>query len=449
MSSYPELFYDFHLVIPHATEAMVFLVVRDGKLRLPYLNSSISGFGSAWRINRAIHELYGISTTVRICIEEYYDPNTKTVHAIYLLNNHSPFWSPPSEGQWVSFEIVEKLELDLPWWHNQLTRWLTGTTLQTPWSKAGWLHGAIEWILAQLSQEDLLPVAPIEQRRAWQRSCILRVETKTGDIYFKALPKMFSHEILLLSDVMLNFPINVPDFLALDPDRNWMLMRDISGIPLMQVSDTFHFDEALLAYSCIQHHYIQQTSQLIRMGCPYRSLEKLSKDIRILFSDDATMLVGSSIVGLSKQEFAELQTRTAYFVELCDQLEQYKLPYTIDHGDLHGNNIHFANNRYVFFDWSDSSVTHPFLGIFSFVQDFQKRSPQSINAYHRLRDVYLSTWKDYCSLDELRKAFDLALPLSIIHRAVTHYQYILPYFDNKTELQWFVPWWIRQLLRNF
>lgn len=63
-----------------------------------------------------------------------------------------------------------------------------------PWARRGWITHAILWIDDQIAYLGVIRNGPIKQVRSWERSCILRIPTTVGYVYFKAVPRMFAHE---------------------------------------------------------------------------------------------------------------------------------------------------------------------------------------------------------------------------------------------------------------
>src|SRR5262249_30208646 len=56
------------------------------------------------------------------------------------------------------------------------------------WTRAEWWDEAVAWITDQLDQRGAGGIRQIEQIRAWEFSCVLRVRTGRDVLYFKALP---------------------------------------------------------------------------------------------------------------------------------------------------------------------------------------------------------------------------------------------------------------------
>ena len=86
-----------------------------------------------------------------------------------------------------------------------------------------WLEAAHAWIAGELGASIS---GPIEQPhvRAW--STVLRVPTDDGPVWFKANMPALSQEAAIVSVLVRRRPDLVPELLAVDLERGWMLQAD-------------------------------------------------------------------------------------------------------------------------------------------------------------------------------------------------------------------------------
>lgn len=95
-------------------------------------------------------------------------------------------------------------------------------------------------------------------------------------------------------------------------------------------------------------------------------------------------------------------------------------PETIQNDDLHDGNVFVRDGRFLFFDWGDACVSHPFftvavtLGSVRYGLDL----PEDARELYRLRDAYLEPWGRFAPLAELRRAFPSAYRLGTIGLAL-------------------------------
>ncbi len=98
-----------------------------------------------------------------------------------------------------------------------------------------------------------------------------------------------------------------------------------------------------------------------------------------------------------------------FVAELAATLEASAVPASLDHGDLHGNNlVPVADGSFRLFDWGDAVVAHPFatltttLGSIGYHAGVDPYGP----VVGPVRDAYLSAWADIAPAPDLRTSCD-------------------------------------------
>jgi aminoglycoside phosphotransferase (APT) family kinase protein len=158
----------------------------------------------------------------------------------------------------------------------------------------------------------------------------------------------------------------------------------------MQVESTGHVDE------------------LLATGCVDRRLGWLTGEIRELLGDD------DALAALGDGTVERLRELEPMFASLCRRLAEGPVPDALAHGDLHLANVARSGDGYIFFDWSDAGVTHPFLDLI----DIHGEKDPAVR--DRLRDAYLAPWSDFAPRERLLELWELASPLSSLNQAVSY-----------------------------
>ena len=86
--------------------------------------------------------------------------------------------------------------------------------------------------------------------------------------------------------------------------------------------------------------------------------------------------------------------RPSRFEELCAELADCDVPETIQHDDIHMNNVYARDEHLRVLDWGLASVSHPFVSLvatFRFLENRNKLAPDD-PWFGRLRDAYLEPW---------------------------------------------------------
>src|ERR1044071_9565887 len=109
-------------------------------------------------------------------------------------------------------------------------------------------------------------------------------------------------------------------------------------------------------------------------------------------------------------EYRSLRAGQTRFAAQCEQLAAYKLPATLTHEEVHENNVLLGDGRYVFTDWSDCSVGHPFFTMLVTLRAAAHwlHLDESGPELRHMRDAYLEPWTRFAPRDELLQALALA-----------------------------------------
>src|SRR5688500_11261085 len=90
-----------------------------------------------------------------------------------------------------------------------------------PWTDHPWKMEAERWI-----RDHTEVVGEIEQPHVEPWSTVMRVPSAEGDLWFKAVAPFAAFEPRLTALLAQVRPDRVPDVVAADFERAWMLMRD-------------------------------------------------------------------------------------------------------------------------------------------------------------------------------------------------------------------------------
>lgn len=296
------------------------------------------------------------------------------------------------------------------------------------WKQPAWLAGATRWIHARLDEQGISPAGEVEQPHVRWWSTVLRVPTSAGDLYFKANAPPHAFEAALLVILGGLRPGRVPGLVAADPQRGWLLMRD-GGTrrreELTSAADLVRWEELLPTYAELQLSVAPHVDELLAAGVPDERLAVLPAHLEQLLADRDTLLIDLPD-GLTSDEHERLRELAREFAATCDRLAAYGLPETLQHDDLHDGNVFVRDGRYVFFDWGDSAVSHPFHSLVVTLRAIAHRfelepgGPELL----RLRDAYLEPFAPYGSHDELAAASDLAHLTGTAARSLAWHRFV-------------------------
>lgn len=452
-SNTSDAYYDYSVIIPHPREDRILLFSTPSGWELPGFVPEELHVGVVDHINRAMKEKYGLDITILRCIYDDFDARTRTGRRVYAADNHTVGWMPPTNAVWIARSALNTIRMALPESQAVLEEWFSWmdkpSPLRVAWSNRKWFAEATDWIDSTLQKLGYERQGDLIQIRSWVRSCTLHVPTNKGHLFFKAVPTMFSYEPVVTRVLAQRYPSNAPEVIAVDVVRSWMLMKDIGGVPLSQVDNIIQWEEAMRHYALIQIDMAAHTQNLISLGCPDRHIDNMVSQLDRLVADTAAMFPGTD-ADLTSAEADLLNQLLPKLKSMCWKLLDYGIPLTLEHGDFWAGNIIAANQKYIYFDWSDSSISHPFFDMVYFLDHLERGKPAVENVEQRLLDIYLEAWQNYEGLSNLKTAFEIARPLAALHRALVYHRVILPSIEPraKWEMENELPTFIRLLLQR-
>ncbi len=442
------------LIIPHPTAPQVLILHDNGTWRLPRTQVDQQWPRMLDSVNAAIHQQLGIDVTILGQLVEHVDEVARQVHRTYLGENHSPDWTPPADGRWIGGTNLKEISFASPAQQAALAAHLAEVetdnlpVLRVPWTRPGWYATAVAWIQEQLTQlgyqltnsepfaEGSAVARPVQQVKHWFLACVMRTATNRGYVYFKASggSPLFAKEASAMYGLARLFPQYVPPPLAIDAEREWMLLVDFG--PEVGWGAGIEVRRAVLrCFGRLQIAAADHIDELLAIGCLDRRLDKLAAQIDPLFND-ATMLAY-----VSESQGEQLRALGPKLKAICAQLADYNVPQTLVHGDMHMSNVARQGESFRFFDWTDACIAHPFLDMIDILHE--KDAALQV----RLRDAYLAEWTAYEPIERLLELWTLARPLCALHQAVS-YQAILTHTELalKFEMAWAMPFWFGKIL---
>jgi hypothetical protein len=276
-----------------------------------------------------------------------------------------------------------------------------------PWAGRDWLPTAERWLAGALAETDYRPRGRVEQRKVWELSCVLRQPTDRGDVYLKANidAPLFGNEARAVETLFALFPGRVPMPVALDPARGWLVTPDLGEVIGWSATVDIR-EEVVREFARLQLGSAPHIDRLIDAGCLDRRPGWLAAQIPHWFA-------ATNTARWAPPDIAErLDAGIPRLVDLCRELDGLGLPPTLAHGDMHMSNVaRTPDGRYIFFDWTDACVAHPFIDLIEVAHERDEGNRV------RLRDAYLQEWSGYGDLD---RAWAIAEVLSRVNQAVSY-----------------------------
>lgn len=287
------------------------------------------------------------------------------------------------------------------------------------------LATATPWIDEQLATHGLRRTGPLGEPRVRAWSIVVSITTDGGRVWFKAPSRVTAHEIPLYPLLAEAGPDIVLQPLGISVERSWILLPD-GGTSLMHALSGDALFERLLdvlpRYAHLQRAITARVPAMLTMGVPdmrpatlpERFDEALEAAISLARDrgDDEDVLT-----------LANVRSRRPRFLDWCQALAASPVVPSIDHSDLHANNMLLPEEipgPARIYDWGDSVLAHPFSTLLVALRSLmdQLETTGDDPRLARARDAYLEPFTDMASLRELLELVDAACWTSIITRAL-------------------------------
>ncbi|WP_371189526.1 phosphotransferase [Thalassotalea maritima] len=277
------------------------------------------------------------------------------------------------------------------------------------WDSPEWIESAQTWVNENLKQRGVEPVGNLTKVSGWALGQIFKQNTKDGFYFFKAtafLP-LFSNESLLCLKLAELTPEYVPNTICCSESEQWMISRDFGG-GLPEGADITLWVEAFKTFAQLQKLSFNHINELIENGCLQREIHDIPKQLDEILSDNG-------IVRHLPEQFKIKRREIIFKVkQSVEALAKFNIPNTLVHGDLHIENIAKIGDRFLFFDWSDACISHPFIdGTYIFRMPEGKDKDIIVN-------TYLSQWSNLYKLEDLKSAWKQAELVCYTHQAISY-----------------------------
>lgn len=301
---------------------------------------------------------------------------------------------------------------------------------QQLWQDAEWRARVNEWARDALEKQNMRVVGELQETQVRPWSIVLHTLTDRGKIYFKAPPPVLAHELALTEKLAQWFPSQIPQVVAVERTECWWLARDGGEsirANLKATRDLGEWCAALRLYAKMQMKLAGRVDEMLALGVPDRRPRTLPAQFAALLQDTPMLRIDLP-KGISREEYARLGEMASPLAEWCGQLEESKIPNSLHHGDLNSSNVLKHEGQFVFVDWGDASVAHPFSSLRTALvsAEIVLDLPDNDAGTMPLRKAYLEAWTDYDSLENVRAEFRLAHRLSSLVSALSWYRDLVP-----------------------
>lgn len=297
-----------------------------------------------------------------------------------------------------------------------------------PWLAPGWLDEAQAWAEARLrthnirAESGLLPVKTIFA------GATFRMQTSAGLVYFKCHSPVYVREVAQTTLVAGWAPDKLPTVLGADPVRNDLLTREVPGPTLAAAGAPAPWFQAVRTYADLQVASLGRLQQP-QAQCLGDWRVTQIRDRMAALIDRLPALQTGYADPLTQDELARLRALAPALARRCDEVAAYGVPDTLEHGDLHAQNIILTgpDQSPVILDWALSGVTHPFMGLLKLLRSGSAAVQDQVEP---LIAAYLEAWRSYGTQQTLEDLLRLTAAWEPICHAYADAEWVEAYLQH-------------------
>ncbi|WP_420596188.1 phosphotransferase family protein [Deinococcus sp.] len=315
------------------------------------------------------------------------------------------------------------------------------------WQRPGGWAMMLRWLDEQLEAQGRPRSGEPEILKHWQISSLLRIPTSDEPVYLKAVPGFFGAEVRVTCWLSRELAGAAPPVLAADSARG-LLLLGYAGEELPGERDERSPQIAERQASLEQSLALVRHLATLQRASERRMAELCSEPLSLRRRDPAWLLTRLDDVlavplfligqaqGLTRQQADGVLALRPTLEAALRALASSLIPLTLSHGDLHSGNILCRSmngqpdatipQRFTLIDWSDASISHPFLDIN--LDDLLPKAHQAAAL-----DVYLMAWIDLLPLSVLRDLAQQAQLAGEFFRILAYIDQIQPGVEDADE----------------
>jgi len=405
-----------YCLIPHPNRAAFMIVKEDGKWVLPSLPYTGEWFASTFaEIGDQILSRYGLRVTVLRRLQRGKD------FVFCELEVHRRSGDTSYEARWYDIEAHQKSGGLGAKANEYLDQWFldkTATVLpigRPPWEHTGWFMEAMTWSKGVMAQHNIRQLGAPKQVMVGAFSCVLSIPSDSGTLFFKASQGDKPSETSITRELGSRWPSRIMPLLETDPSKNWMLMKDYPSLGYRTLKESEYADAAR-GFSELLIDTSSSLEQWREMNCPDFSLDKIEA-----FSREFSQRTGLFESGGAPMEKEEIEMLVKFVEEMgakCSSLADFAIPETLGNLDFRVGNIASGKNGFIYFDWQESVITHPFFCVLNMFDEFSdsdfpslgeavQESQQSVTKLS-VQNAFLEPFTEFEPTERLEKAFEIA-----------------------------------------
>ena len=279
-----------------------------------------------------------------------------------------------------------------------------------------WLTEEFRDELRSWCEGEVGPVTQMEQHKLRGWATVWRVTTADGRWFAKQnCPGQLFEQPLMTTLATLAPDRVVPvraegEGFLLTPDQGPVFYETAGG-------DLENWVRLARDAALLQRELVPHLAELVAVGATVLSPEQAHDYLAARVEQYAGLVAGDPR-RLAPEMADRLRAHLPVVRRWAEQVAALDLPLTLNHNDLHENNVFDVDGRLLFFDFGDALVTEP-LGVLLIPLNILAEKLEAgadDSRLWRVVDAALEVWSDLVPLPELRRALPAALQLGRLGR---------------------------------
>jgi hypothetical protein len=252
--------------------------------------------------------------------------------------------------------------------------------------------------------------------RCW--SAVWRVETDDGTYFAKQnCPGQLAEAALM--QTLAGISSRVVPVAAVDLDRGFLLTPDHGPVMRESIGDAFEpWCDVVREASLLQREVVAHVAELERAGARRLGADEAPSYV-VTRLEQYAALPANDPRGLDDEAAGRVRAALPDVERWAEQTLATGLPVTINHSDLHSNNVFVLADGMRFFDFGDAMLTEPLAVLTATMSSLQFHldcGPDDPRLA-QVSEAALEVWSDLAPLAELRAALPAALQLGKLARS--------------------------------
>ncbi len=241
----------------------------------------------------------------------------------------------------------------------------SGSNIQQPFSRIGWIDEAINWLEAETGRR-LSSKSDIQQFNASGQFALLRFQTTDGSHYWlKATGEPNAHEPSITRYLSELCPGYLPTLISYRPTWNaWLSSgedRSIAEMPGSPLETFTLLEDVVKSMATVQMKTQGHRIELLAAGAFNQRIDVFRDHSAALFDyleEAMSRQVSTKAAPLDNSRLREIRR---VFDVACAHVESLGLPDTVVHGDMNRGNILKGTEHCQFIDWCEAYVGNPLI----------------------------------------------------------------------------------------